>query len=81
MAATSWLRVGRITLLARRPRVRKLGKSLRLRVISGELAGHEGWCMELDRFENPSPNTLIPFDLDSGRHVHLKFEEIEVMER
>lgn len=80
MASTSWLRIGRIFHQPRRPAVRRPGTPFRLRVISGEHEGREGWCLESHLFENPRPDTMIPFDLDGGPHVHLRFEEIEVIE-
>ena len=69
----------------RRPRrtgIRRPGQPLRLRVISGEFEGQEGWCLEADRFASGEmgPGRMVPFDLDSGQHVHLQFEEIEVVD-
>ena len=82
MSPTLWLRIGRIIHRPRRPRVRKPGQPLRLRVISGEYEGREGWCLETQRFETGEigPGRMVPFDLDGGPHVHLKFEEIEVID-
>jgi len=79
MTSFSWLRFCRIS---RRPQVRRPGKPLRLRVISGEHEGREGWCTEIGKFESGEigPGRMVPFDLDGGPHVHLRFEEIEVIE-
>ena len=78
-----WLRIFSIFHRPRRSHIRRPGQPLRLRVISGEFEGQEGWCLEADRFASGEmgPGHMVPFDLDSGRHVHLRFEEIEVMIR
>ena len=48
----------------------------------GEFEGQMGWCRESDRFETGeySEGRMVPIDLiDSGRHLHLMYEDIEVL--
>ena len=56
-------------------------KPVRVRVCAGEFAGQMGWCREVEQFEAGefSPGRMIPIDTDGGRHLHLLFEEIEVL--
>lgn len=65
-----------------RPRPPKpLRGTVRIRFIGGEHSGQYGYCMEGDRFETGEygPGRHVPVDIDGWTHVHVPYEDIEVM--